>query len=246
LIRNRTRLLLAGILTLLVGLLILFPARVAYNWVAPAGIKLSGLSGTVWSGSAAEISAAGVYARDLQWRMKPLALFTGRVAYAFKASPTSGFVDGNVAVGLGGAIILTDLNGALSLQSIEQVLGIPGIRGDVSIRIESLHLIDGFPVSASGVLEVANLRAPRIDRSSIGGYRAELFTQESGVGASIEDTDGVIDVAGSLQLSADRSYQFVAQLAAKEGTSAGIRQQLQFLGSANDRGQHELRLEGRL
>jgi general secretion pathway protein N len=246
LIPNSSRLLMVGILTLVVGLLILFPARVAYNWATPAGIKLSGLNGTVWSGSASEMSAVGVYARDLQWRMKPLALFTGKVAYSFKASPASGFVEGNVAVSLGGTVTLTELNGALSLQSIEQALGIPGLRGDVSIKLESLRLVDGFPVSASGVLEVANLRAPRIDRSSIGGYRAELLTQESGVIGSIEDTDGVIDIAGSLQLSADRSYQFVAQLAAKEGASAGIRKQLQFLGSANDRGQHELRLEGRL
>jgi hypothetical protein len=38
----------------------------------------------------------------------------------------------------------------------------------------------------------------------------------------------------------------VAQLAAKNNTPANIKQQLQYLGSANERGQHELRLEGKL
>jgi general secretion pathway protein N len=243
---GKSRLLLIGILTLVIALVIFFPARVAYNLAAPPGVTLSGLAGTVWNGTASEMSVNGVYTRDLQWHVKPLALFTGKLAATFKATPSTGFIDGNIAAGLGGVVLLTDVNGALSLQAIEQQLGIRGIRGNVSIQLESLRLVDGFPEAAAGVIEVANLRVPSIDRASIGGYRAELFTQESGVVGSIEDTDGVIDVAGSLQLSADRTYQFVAQLAAKEGASAGIRQQLQFLGSANVRGQHELRLEGRL
>ncbi|MDH3751514.1 MAG: type II secretion system protein N, partial [Gammaproteobacteria bacterium] len=96
------------------------------------------------------------------------------------------------------------------------------------------------------VLEVADLVAPMVHRSSIGGYRAEFFTQDSGVMASVEDTDGVIDLAGSLQISSDRSYQFIAQLAPKNNTPASVRQQMTFLGSANERGQHELRLEGQL
>ena len=60
------------------------------------------------------------------------------------------------------------------------------------------------------------------------------------------DTDGIIDLAGSLQISPDRSYQFIAQLAAKADTPASVKQQMQFLGSPNERGQHELRLEGQL
>jgi hypothetical protein len=64
--------------------------------------------------------------------------------------------------------------------------------------------------------------------------------------ASVEDADGVIDVAGSLHLSADRNYEFIALIAPKNNTPESIRRQMQFLGSANDRGQHELRLEGRL
>ena len=44
---TRRRLIIAGILTLVAGLIILFPARVAYNWIAPPGISLSGISGSI-------------------------------------------------------------------------------------------------------------------------------------------------------------------------------------------------------
>jgi hypothetical protein len=238
-------LIVAGISTLVVGLIIFLPARVAYHWVAPTHVKLSGLHGSVWSGGAAEASAGGVYLREIKWQVRPLALFTGNIGYAFEANPISGFVDGNIAIGFG-SVTMTDVNAAIPLQALEQVLGIRGIRGNASMNLERLRLQNGLPVSATGFIEVANLQVPLIDRSSIGGYRAELASQESIITATVEDTDGVIDLAGSFELTADRSYRFIAQLAAKADTSANMRQQLQFLGSANDRGQHELRLEGRL
>ena len=64
--------------------------------------------------------------------------------------------------------------------------------------------------------------------------------------ASVEDVNGVFDVAGSLTVSEDRSYQFIGKVAATEGTSEKLQRQLRFLGSPNDRGQHDIRLEGRL
>jgi len=118
--------------------------------------------------------------------------------------------------------------------------------GNVTAQFERLLLDAGTPRAADGVIEVANLVVPTINRSSIGGYRVEFFTQESGVMASIEDTDGIVDIAGSLELTADRSYQFMALIAPKANTPQNVRQQMQFLGSANERGQHTLRLEGQL
>lgn len=237
---------LTGVIVLIVGLITFFPARVAYQWIAPPAMQLSGLHGSVWSGSASEASISGVYVRDLRWRARPLALLTGKMGYAVEASPMSGFIDGTVTLGLGGTVTLTGIRGSLPLQALERSLGISGIRGNVNVQLDRLLLIDGFPVEAKGFFEIADLQVPAIARSSIGGYRAEFFTGESGVAASVEDTDGVIDVAGSLQLANDRSYQFIAQLAAKAQAPAGVRRQMQYLGSANDRGQHELRLEGRL
>ena len=244
--QTRSRLLTIGSITLLVGLLVFFPARVAYHWFAPETIAIAGINGSIWSGHARDARVSGVYVRDLRWRFRPLSLFTGKLAYAVEASPASGFVDALVGFGLSGTITLTDVKASLPLQALQQAVQLPGLSGKVNLQFERIKLDGDLPVAADGVLEVANLTVPLVYRSSIGGYRAEFFTQESGVMASVEDTDGVIDLAGSLQLSSDRSYQFIAQLAAKSNTPASVRQQMQFLGSANERGQHELRLEGQL
>jgi general secretion pathway protein N len=98
---SRKSLLLVGLLTFVTAVILMFPARVAYDWFAPPALQLSGLEGTVWSGSAAEVSAAGLYLRDLKWRLRPLRLVTGKVAARIEASPSSGFLETDIAAGLG-------------------------------------------------------------------------------------------------------------------------------------------------
>jgi len=242
----RARLITAGVVTLVAGLVIFFPARVAYRWFAPPTVLLSGISGSIWSGKAAQAQADLIYLRELSWRFRPLSLFRGRVGYAIEATPVTGFVDARIAFGFSGAVRLNELRGSLPLQTFEQAVNMRGLRGTVNVQFEQLILEDGLPVAADGELTVASLVAPLVYSNSIGGYRAEFYTQSSGVVASIEDTDGVVDLAGSLEIRQNRTYQFVAKLAPKASTPPRLRQQMQFLGSADERGQYELRLEGTL
>jgi len=246
LIHSKRALLLLAALTLVVGLVVLFPARVAYQWAAPSNFVASGIHGTVWGGSADAAGSNGVYLRDVSWRMKPLGLITGKALYHVKASPASGFVEGNIGLSFGGSFVVSDLAASFPLTILSEALNITGLRGEASLEVERLKVRDGFPVTADGTLQLNNLVVPRISRDTIGGYRAEFFTQDSGVTASVEDTNGVVDLAGSLQVSDDRSYQFLGQVVATSETPANLQQQMKALGSANDRGQRELRLEGTL
>jgi general secretion pathway protein N len=235
-----------GLLTFVAAFASRFPARVAYNWFAPPAVQLSGLQGSVWSGSATEMSIAGLYLRDLKWHLRPLRLFTGKLAASVEASPSSGFVEADVAAGLGGDIMLTNVNGSLPLADFASIAGVPGLSGSASVQLARLGLRDGLPVVAEGTLNVADLVAPMVDASSIGGYRAEFFTNDDAVVASVEDVNGVFDLAGSLTVTADRNYQFIGKVAATPTTSEKLRGQLRFLGTPNDRGQHDIRLEGQL
>lgn len=243
---TRKALVSVGLLTFVLAFIMMFPARAAYSWFAPEAVRLSGLEGSVWSGSAAEASVAGLYFRDLRWRMRPLRLFTGKVAASIEASPSSGFLEADVALGFGGDVTLTNVNGSLPLSAFATIARVPGLAGNTSIQFVELRIRDGLPVAADGTLSVANLVAPMVDAAPIGGYRAEFFTEDNAVVASVEDVNGVFDLAGSLTISADRNYQFLGKVAATDNTSDKLRRQLRFLGSPNDRGQHDIRLEGQL
>ena len=235
-----------GLLVFVVGVVLLFPARVAYRWFAPAEFVASGISGSVWSGTALEATADGLYFRNLNWRFRPLYLLTAKLGYAIESELASGSFKGNVAVGTSGTLVARDLDVTLPLDAMQSIPGLAGLRGNASANFIDLRIESGLPVVADGTVEVTGLLIPLLHVEPLGGFKAEFFSQESGISASIEDTNAVIEVAGSLQISSTGSYQLIAQLSATAETPAPVRQQLQFLGSANARGQHEFRLEGQL
>ncbi len=241
--RNRGLVLLA-LLVLAIALIIMFPARVAYRWVSPPFVQMGGIHGTVWNGSAREFSTNGVYLRDLTWNMHPLQLITGKAVYDISGSPVSGFFESEASLSIAGKLTLRNLTASVPLAMLERASKIAGLRGNANLQIERLELVSGRPAAIDGTVDVANLLVPMLASSSLGGYRAEFFTQENGIVASVEDTNGVVDLAGSLQLNQDKSYAFIGQVAARPNTPDNLRQQLRYLGPANDRGLHELRLEG--
>ena len=243
---SRKTFFIAGIVAFALALILFMPARVAYQWFAPDTVQLAGIGGTVWSGQAREFSASGVYLRDLKWRLKPLGMLTGKIALDLEANPSSGFIEAGVALGLGGKVLIDDLTGSLPLQLFASPLRMPGLAGNASLQFARIEIRDGLPVVADGNLAVAGLVAPIVDPGPLGAYRADFFTAEDGVVASVEDTNAVFDLAGSLTVSSDRSYQFLGQVAPTDRTPEKLRRQLRFLGSPNERGQHEIRLEGSL
>jgi general secretion pathway protein N len=244
LIRSIRGLTTTGVLTLVLGLIVMFPARVAIGWFAPAEVTIGGIQGSVWHGSANEAAVNGLYMRDIKWSLNALRLFTGELSYSVDATPVSGFLESDVSIGYSGALTLSDLTAALPLDLLADATNVPGLQGNVSLSFERVEIVDGLATAADGTAQFADLMIPIFGRDSLGGYKAEFFTQNNGITASIEDTDGVLDMAGSLQLSADRSFEFIALVIAKPEAPQRIRQLLQTLPAANDRGQRELRYEG--
>lgn len=241
--RNRG-LFLVAFVTLVVGLIAMFPARVAYRLMSSPLVAMSGIEGTVWNGTASEFSTNGVYLRDLSWKMQPLQMFTGKAQYSLSGTPVSGFLDGEIAIGLGGKVSLVDLTASVPLQMLERASNVPGLRGTANLKFDRLELVGGRPAAMDGTIDVTNLVVPMLARSSLGGYSAEFFTQNNGIVASVEDTDGVVDLAGSIHLNHDGSWQFLGQVKPKPNTPEALRNQLKYLPATGDGDQHELRLEG--
>jgi len=244
LIRSARGLIAVGILTLILGLIVTLPARLAVHWFAPSEVAISDIKGSAWSGRVGEASVAGIYLRDVQWDFSPLQLFMGVLSYRVSATPVSGFIETDVSVGFSGAVTLSDLRASLPLDLFAEAVGIRGLQGSGSFQFDRVKIVDGLAVVADGTLQVANLVVPMVGHDSLGGYKVEFFTQNNGISASIEDNDGVVDLAGSLQIRADRSFEFIAEVITLPQTPEGVRRQLQYLPPANDRGQQELRLEG--
>lgn len=235
-----------GVATFVIGLLVMFPARVAYQWVQVPGVSVSGISGTLWSGTASEASINNAYMRDVSWQNEPLQLLGARLGYAVSASPPSGFLQANVSVSIGGATEVSDLRAALPLSWLSNGIGLSQLEGTANLSFERFELEDGLPIAADGEVQVNNLRSTLLGPDTLGNYSAKFFTQADQVSASIEDLDAIVDLAGVLQISRDRTFVFEGKVKSTAETPQNLRQQLQRFYPPNDRDQHEIRLEGTL
>ncbi len=241
-----TRLAVTGAAVFLAGLVLLFPARVAYDWFAPETVRLSGLSGTVWSGSAAEGTFGGFYAGDLRWRFRPAALLSGKIGYAVSAEPAGGLLESKVAISPAGAVHLADLRAGLPLAALADNAALAGIEGVLDLQLGTLVLDDGWPVRAAGTAEVRGVVVPPLSSAPLGDYGAQFETADEVVTGRFEDVSGVLDLSGTLELRAGGAYIVSGRVRATPTAPTALAQQLRYLGSADADGMRTFRFEGQL
>lgn len=240
------RLIIAGLITFMIVMIATFPARVAYNLLAPPEIQLSGISGSIWNGTASEGKAAGAYIQNLAWQIRPLALLSGKLAFTASGNPAAGTMHTEIAVGLDGKLTLSDFVGSVPLDLVHQSFQQGGIRGDVLMQLDTLVIENGKPVAAQGTITVTDFFAPLLSNSKIGDFRADFQTTDAGIVGTVEDTAAVLDVSGTITLTPDGSYTFIGDVGATSQTPRSITDQLRYLGSPDERGQRQFRFEGQL
>lgn len=228
-----------------------FPASVAYRWFAPEQVRLAGVEGTLWSGSAALGSVGEFGLNDIQWELSPWTLFIARVAGRVQTRFSGGFVDTGVRVGIG-ATTFTDLRAAVSLAALGAVLPIGGTQGQASLDFAELMLRDGWPVGAVGNLRLGDVAVPPLTGGggliSLGNYNV-TFSESAGDGlaGTFSDQGGPLEVAGSLSLSADRAYLIEGVARARPEADAALVQGLELMtGEPNAAGMRTFSLAGSL
>lgn len=232
-----------------------FPASTAYRWLAPAGLELAGLRGSVWSGQASAGAVAGIALHDIQWRIEPWAFLIGRLSADVEARFAEGFGSAHASATLG-AIELSTVRASTDLASLAGALpsAALGATGLTSLRLDSLRLVDGWPVDADGELRVSELAVPPLlatpDHALVplGEYRV-VFTPSDGTGisANVSDTGGPLEVAAMLRLGLDRSYTLNGYARPRPDADPMLVQGLQLMGGSPDSsGRREFTLSGSL
>lgn len=243
---SRKRIIALGIATFVVGTILLFPARVAYQLFVPDPVKLSDITGSIWNGKASAGTVSGIYFTNLNWSFKPLSLLAGKLAADTSVNAAGGQISVGVAVSLSGSIALTDVIASLSLAALHPALRANRIEGTVNIQLQKLILENGWPVEASGNIGIGNLVAAAAGPDPLGNFRVEFTTGDNGVVGLVEDVGAVFDVSGTLQLLDDRSYSLVGDVAPNNDTPASLNRNLRFLGTPDQNGQRQFRFEGSL
>jgi len=229
-----------------------FPATTAVRWFAP-GVAVAGVEGTLWSGGALSCSLGGFRAEAVRWRIRPWSLLLGRVAGTVEARIPDGFVSTELTA-TRSRVRFDALRGATTLSALAAILPISGMRGQASVALESLELVDGWPTSVIGELRLAGLEAtPLIPNGGVtlvplGDYKVTFVpAAERELAAQFADEGGPLAVAGTVKLDAARAYTFDALIAPRPGAHESLVQGLAIMaGEPDAQGRYQLNLPGTL
>jgi len=226
-----------------------FPASVAYRWFAPDDISLAAVDGTIWRGSARYGGVAGLSFSDLRWELHPAALLTGKLHVTAETELASGFARAELTVS-GSRLELSAVSASTDLGSFREMLPLGDVSGQVSLSLDRLEVVDGWPVSARGELRIADLSMPPlmpiagVSTVVLGNYLARFSeTDGAGIVAALSDQGGPIELTGRLSLAPDRSYEVDTLLRARADAPAHLVEGIELMTEApNAEGMRRFRL----
>lgn len=231
-----------------------FPAGSALRWFAPRNLVAVGVEGTLWNGRAATVSVGGLTIDQLRWNLRPLSLLIGRLAATVEGRVPDGFASGDVEA-TPSRVTFRNLRGAAALPSLAAFLPVRGIRGQTSVALQSLELVDGWPTEIVGEVKVSGLEVTPFMPAGGGGgllalgdYTATFTpTPNREIGALVIDNGGPLEVSGTVQLDATRSYTLDALIKPRPGAAQQLVDGLAIMTAEPDaEGRRRLTLTGSL
>lgn len=241
------RTLLITILAIL-GFAIFLLVRLPASWLKgylPAAVTCADISGTAWNGSCSALAYQGAAIGNLNWKLHPSALLSGKVAAFVDLTRGSDFARGDVEVGSGGKYTAHNLQARLPLDP-SPIPGLStGFSGNVNLNLANLQVEKNLITALEGKVEASSLYSQR-DRMAIGGY--SVIFPKAPVGGEpvgqVTTLDGPVDFQGTLTLTRAPGWVVNGKVRVKSDTPPELAKQLEYLGAPDADGTRQLSLEG--
>jgi len=247
-IRKRT-LITIGVITLVIGIIANLPARHLFGWLQnngqlPPSLQTSGLQGTVWNGHAqrAQLNGLGLY--ELEWQAKPLGLLVLNPGWNVGAQTNNGYLE-TVVYARGQNLKLKDLRANLPLRDLPLPPLVP-LDGELFLDISELHLENRLPTKLVGETTLNNAALVGSSPLPLGTLLIDWIDVDAGLSGTINDLDGVVEVAGTVTVDSDGNYELNARLTPRASTSEEIVNALNLFARKQTDGSWEILYRGSL
>ncbi len=237
---------LISFLILFFMMILQFPAITAVNSIKKNSLKVNGVNGTVWKGSASEISSDEIYLRQTKWEIVPSELLKGNLTFNISTYPFNGQLKFNLNLDIMNNLSATDIEGNFPNDTLEIIAPFLGVSSEIDMNIKSLSLNNKGINQLEGQILLNNLVMKGISNRVLGSYKIDLFERNGEIYGSIDDVSGEVDIAATISLTLSGKYIIDGAVSEKQNTSNQVRTILSFLGAENENGQRSFRFEGEI
>lgn len=245
-LRLQKKQVLVSLFALLLMLILQFPAITAINSINKNNLKVNGVNGTIWKGSASEISSNEIYLRQTKWKIAPSELLKGNLTFDISTYPFNGQLKFNLILDLMNNLRATDIKGNFPNDILEIIAPFLGVSSEIDMNIKSLSLNNKGINQLEGQVRLNNLVMKGISNRVLGSYKIDLFERNGEIYGSIDDVSGEVDIAATMSLTLSGKYIIDGAVSEKQNTSNQVRTILSFLGAENENGQRSFRFEGEI
>jgi general secretion pathway protein N len=235
--RQRTRLLAVGGTAFLGVAIATLPAALVANHL-PAGLALEGAGGSVWSGGADRVRQRGTALGSASWKLEPLALLAGRLAYRIELTRADASLRGRIAATIGGALEGEDLTIELPIAALDRGPVGAAWQGGIKGRIARIRLEHGWPVALTGEFTVSELKPPGAT-VALGSYLVTFDPAPANavqLVGRVRDQVAPLAVRAQLSLKPDRSCALEGDVTPRPNAPAEVAQAVAFLGAPDAAG----------
>lgn len=211
---------LVAIIIFLATLVYLIPAKVLESIITtPSNVVISGISGSLWSGSVAQVVTPELSLSDVEYSLNPFALFTATLSVDLDFP--KGDIRGDANLQLGSdyakAIEVFDANLSMQASFLEKHLPVRGVRiaGDLSSEALFLFLQNKRIAALAGKLHWRGAQVSYAGANwQLGDFSVLTETNEKTktISAEILKTKNSLDLQGKATLTTDGMFEFVGSV----------------------------------
>lgn len=241
-----------GVLVYLVFLIALFPASVAVRLAPlPKNISVSGVSGTIWSGSADWISVQQRQLELVQWQFNPWGLFLGKVNLDLVIGNRASAVNGKGFVSLSMSGI--DAKGLRFDAPSRFLIGntrLPfraEVEGNFSLIVQQLEQGKPWCEQLSGKLFAQQLQVNnQFGKYPLGDVEVALSCVDGNIKVMTDETMNALGLTGNALIKANKQLQLTAKIKETQAQPKDLKQALTFLGQKDSQGYYPISYQGRI
>lgn len=216
----------------------------------PDDVQVGGVDGTVWDGRGIQVGTRDLQAERIRWRVRPMALLTGRLEVTVEGAMGDGFAEGRAILTPDG-LRLHGFNGQVPAAPWSRVAARFGeevlLGGTFAFAIERLELDpEGRLQQADGRLAWHDAAVTVDEHVELGGLTSQLRAEDGALLGELGDTGGPLALSGVWWLDpAGASYELDAVVDTREGAADILTRNIEMAGPRRDDGVH-IGIEGTL
>jgi len=231
----------------LLTVLIRAPASWALKF-APAGVSCSLPAGSMWRGSCARISVAGVELQDVAWILHPWPLLRAHLDLDLSSADAHAPGSVQLSISPGGHLVLRELHVRLPIGTDFLPLFPTTWSGRLRLEFTRVEFEEHRLRVLQGTATASDL-AQRQPPMAYGSYEQQFGDAARGnevIMGKLRDLGGPLAVTGTLLLRNGSEYELHGLVSARSGASADLVKGVEFLGPSDAQGRRPFSLAGTL